>query len=71
MSYDHPYVEKYRHRDIILCCGQGAWEDEMIRLDKRECRSYWNIRMFQRGLIFGGKMLTMIGTGGRFNYRIF
>jgi esterase/lipase superfamily enzyme len=20
----------YRYRDIILCCGQGAWEDEMI-----------------------------------------
>ena len=30
MSYDHPYVEMYRHCDIILCCGQGAWEDEMI-----------------------------------------
>ena len=30
MSYDHPYVEMYRYRDIILCCGQGAWEDEMI-----------------------------------------
>lgn len=30
MPYDHPYVEQYRHMDIVLCCGQGAWEDEMI-----------------------------------------
>ncbi len=29
MSYDHPYVEMYRHRDIILCCGRGAWEHPM------------------------------------------
>ena len=25
----------YRHRDIILCCGQGAWEDNMIRSTNR------------------------------------
>lgn len=24
----HPYVEMYRNSQIILCCGQGAWEDE-------------------------------------------
>lgn len=30
MPYDHPHVEMYRERDIILCCGQGAWENEMI-----------------------------------------
>lgn len=29
MSYDHPYVEMYRHRDIIVCCGRGAWEHPM------------------------------------------
>ena len=29
MPYDHPYVEMYRHRDIILCCGRGAWEHPM------------------------------------------
>lgn len=29
MPYDHPYVEMYRHRDIILCCGRGAWENPM------------------------------------------
>lgn len=31
MSYDHPYVEQYRQCKIILCCGQGAWEDDMLR----------------------------------------
>ena len=29
MSYDHPYVDLYRHRTIILCVGQGAWEHPM------------------------------------------
>ena len=29
MPYDHPYVEMYRHRDIILCCGIVAWEHTM------------------------------------------
>ena len=31
MSLDHPYVQMYKERSIILCCGQGAWEDDMIR----------------------------------------
>ncbi|MCD7840525.1 MAG: esterase [Erysipelotrichaceae bacterium] len=35
MAYDHPYVEMYRHCDIIICCGQGSWEDEMIRSTSR------------------------------------
>jgi len=29
MPYGHPYVEQYRHKDIILCCGRGAWEVPM------------------------------------------
>ena len=28
MPADHPYVEKYRSCDIVLCCGQGDWEQE-------------------------------------------
>lgn len=35
MSYNHPYVEMYRNRDIVLCCGQGAWEHEMIKSTSR------------------------------------
>ncbi len=30
MPADHPYWNLYRHRDIILCVGQGAWEDELL-----------------------------------------
>lgn len=26
----HPYMELYRRAQIILCCGQGAWEEDMI-----------------------------------------
>ena len=35
MPADHPYWHIYRERDIILCVGQGAWEDDMLR-DTRE-----------------------------------
>ena len=24
------YLDRYRQSNIIICCGQGAWEDEMI-----------------------------------------
>lgn len=30
MPDDHPYWEIYRHRRIILCVGQGAWEDDLL-----------------------------------------
>lgn len=30
MPDDHPYVDIYRHRTIIMCVGQGAWEDELL-----------------------------------------
>jgi esterase/lipase superfamily enzyme len=31
MSPDHPYIQMYNQKDIILCVGQGAWENEGIR----------------------------------------
>lgn len=31
MSADHPYIKIYNKRTIIVCTGQGAWEDEMRR----------------------------------------
>lgn len=31
MPEDHPYLRLYRQRDIILCVGQGAWEDGMLQ----------------------------------------
>ena len=30
MPDDHPYMEMYRHSKIIICVGQGAWEDLML-----------------------------------------
>ena len=35
MSYNHPHVQKYRESNIIICTGQGAWEDDMIRSTTR------------------------------------
>ena len=34
MPADHPLVEQYRQGTIIICCGQGAWEDE-AKVDAR------------------------------------
>lgn len=31
MPADHPWMELYRRSSIILCCGQGPWEDELLR----------------------------------------
>ena len=28
---DNWYLDRYRQSQIVACCGQGAWEDEMIR----------------------------------------
>ncbi len=30
MPADHPYMELYRNSNIIICVGQGAWEDELL-----------------------------------------
>lgn len=28
---DHPYIDLFNQKEIIVCTGQGAWEDEMRR----------------------------------------
>ncbi|MGN1344977.1 MAG: alpha/beta hydrolase-fold protein, partial [Traorella sp.] len=28
LEINHPLVSEYRKGEIIICCGQGAWEDE-------------------------------------------
>lgn len=45
MAYDHPYVQMYRESTIIICTGQGAWEDDMIRSTRRlqELLTYKNV----------------------------
>ena len=30
MPQDHPYIEQYNNSRIILCVGQGAWENETL-----------------------------------------
>ena len=31
MSADHPYIDVYNQRQLVLCVGRGAWEDEGVR----------------------------------------
>ena len=31
MSLDHPYIKLYRKSKIITCCGQGAWEEDLLK----------------------------------------
>lgn len=35
MPADHPYLKEYRKKDIVLCVGQGAWEDELLESTRR------------------------------------
>lgn len=30
MPWDHPYLNLYRQKNIIICIGQGAWEGELL-----------------------------------------
>lgn len=30
MPADHPYWNMYRQRDIVMCVGQGQWEEELL-----------------------------------------
>ena len=31
MSPDHPYIDEYNRKQIIICVGQGAWEEDGVR----------------------------------------
>ena len=35
MPDDHPYIEKYSDGKIILCVGQGAWEEITLPSTRR------------------------------------
>ena len=30
MPWDHPYLDLYRQKNIIICIGRGAWEGELL-----------------------------------------
>ena len=34
MPLDHEYVQLYRRRQLVLCVGQGAWEEEGVRTQR-------------------------------------
>ncbi len=34
MPADHPYIDVYNKRQIVLCVGQGAWEEAGIRTQR-------------------------------------
>ena len=31
MPEDHPWIRSYNNSHMILCCGQGAWEEDSLR----------------------------------------
>lgn len=35
MDKDHPYLELYRNRRIVMCVGQGQWEEELLDSTRR------------------------------------
>lgn len=41
LDIHHPYVDLYRSSQIIICCGQGAWEDE-AKADAIHLKSQFN-----------------------------
>jgi esterase/lipase superfamily enzyme len=47
------YLDQYQQSNIILCCGQGAWEDEMIA-DAHAMRSILEIKEIPHWIDFWG-----------------
>ena len=54
MPQDHPYIQMFNQRKIIICVGQGAWEEQLLagtrRLDEvlrrkgiRAWVDYWGL----------------------------
>ena len=35
MPKDHPYIELYNQKKIVLCVGQGRWEDDLLASTRR------------------------------------
>lgn len=57
-------------KKIILCCGQGAWEDEMVKSTGLMKETFDRLGV-HAWTDFGDMMLTTIGIGGDNNYLIF
>lgn len=35
MAWNHPYLDMYRKREIIMCVGQGNWEEDLLESTRR------------------------------------
>ena len=35
MPVDHPYIDLYNQRKILIVCGQGRWEEELLESTRR------------------------------------
>ncbi len=53
MAYDHPFVEAYRHKDIVLCVGRGAYEEPMQE-DTEKIRELFNYKDIPAWIDFWG-----------------
>jgi len=47
------YLERYRQSNIIICCGQGAWEDEMMA-DTQAIKDILEAKNIPHGIDFWG-----------------
>jgi esterase/lipase superfamily enzyme len=56
------YLEKYRRSKIIICVGQGAWEDAMLA-DAYALKRILEDKQIPAWIDFGATTLTTIGPG--------
>jgi esterase/lipase superfamily enzyme len=49
------YIDQYRQSQIIVCCGQGAWEDAMLA-DTYTLKQSWKRSISPPGSTSGGTM---------------
>ena len=41
MDANHPYIDMYNSRNVVICVGQGAWEDELKKSTGRLAHVLW------------------------------
>ena len=67
---DSYYLDLYRKGKIIICTGQGNWEEDSIR-DTRLLGEVLRSKNVPAWIDFGDMMSIMIGRGGEYRCRIF
>ena len=70
MPLDHPYIRMYNESEIILCCGQGAWEEQMIDHMHR-MQDVFARKGIEAWIDSGAMMSIMTGRGGGARSSIF